>query len=222
MLTTTQYVRNLIRWLLHYPTPALINKVMGVIEISDAGVKWRAISNALNTVVEDRWDTALLIAATLDEHVSVQLRDTLKGLKLHILSNSDEYKIAAEVFEFDKSQLKTVLLGGGTQAELVVARNKFITEFMDQLTIVLWFPRRADLYNIARFQANIHPATWLPYKRYEEKNGADDYWSEAYMRLHVGFHRVLPQNLSAFFVRLIKHEIIQSIEPYNRVELSAD
>ena len=223
MSTTTlrEHIKRLLLWLMHSPpTPAVMDEVMHVItpEIGDAGVKWRAIRNALK-VVGDPWDTALIIAAVIDERVSVQLQRTLEALKLHILLNPEERDIADKVF--DKSQLKTLLLtGAGTQADIVSARHTFLNQFMDELTILL-FPRRDDLYKIAiSMAANVHPGIWLPYKRDagEANKGADDYFSNGYLSLIENVGHLLPQNYSAFVVKVMSNEIVSSLEPYTKMD----
>ena len=222
--TLRRHIKNLVTWLLHAPDPEMVTTVVTTVMAEISGTfTWRAFANALNKVAgRGNWDTAMLVAHTLDSRIASELRGTIKSLNLKILANPDERSIAAKVFS--DSQLKK-LLSGGTQTDLVTAvtaRTQFLKRFFNQLTTQLFFPRKVDFYRIALFQAKIHPSSWIPFKRYEGQNGSDDYWSEAYTKLLEGCHRILPQNLSAFFVRTIKHEILKSIDVYARTELSGD
>lgn len=211
-----EHIKHLLTWLLYSPTPEAISAIMDFIEYSDAGVQWRSIRNAINRVVgNSSWDTAMLIACRLDARVSVQLRDTLKALKLQqILSNSDERNLAAKVFK-GSQLLQSILVSGRTQ-DIVTARKEFLVDLINKMTTIILFPRRGDFYSIARRGAGISVQSWLPHKG----KGEDDYWGEAYVIVRESFSSTWPSNYSGLMVQVMRNEMISSINHYNRAELS--
>lgn len=218
MLKTTQHhIRTIIACLLYYPTPNVIDDVIAIVsEMSDTAgqISWRSIKKALDTVVgRNCWDTALLLAYrlnALEAGISQQLRDAFKVLKAQVLANDDEFNIAAKIFQ--RSHLKDIL-NDGNRAEIVTARKEFMVNFVDAMTIVLFFPKRQDFYNMARSKAGLHRGVWLPNK------DEDDYFSNSYLRLRLQFAHLFPTNYSALVVRMMSNQMKSSFTPYNRTEL---
>jgi len=220
LLNTTEYImhlRCLVTSLLYSPTPAvidqIIDQIMGIAsEISDtAGIAWHPIKQSISNVVGIDWDPAPLIVCQLDTRISPQLRDALKVLKVQILVNDEEFHIADIVFQH--SDFKRIL-SDGSQADIINARKDFMVNLVDKLATVILFPRRRDLYHMARSKAGISPIDWLPHKN------SDDYFSNAYLKLRTQFSCLLPANYSAFMITVMSNEMQSSFAPYNnRFEL---
>ena len=213
----TDHIRNLIIALLHMPTPRVIDQVRSVIasEMSDtdtAGKIWLKIRQALDRIVgKGNWDTAPLIACELDSRIYGEVKTALSALKIPILTNPDERNLAAQLFA--KSRLKVLILSGGPQAEIVEARQEFLVTLIDKLTEILFFPRRTDLYHIARTKAGIQRIGWLPHR------GEDDYFNESYVKIRTQVGYVRPTNYSALMVNIMSKEMLSSFDVYNRIEL---
>ncbi len=207
------HIKTLIAALLHTPDQEVISVIASEMSDTDtAGQIWLKLRKALNSSVGNtHWDPAILIAGQFDARI-VDVKNALTALKFPVLSNPDEWNLAAKVFA--NSRLKSMLVRGGSQTEIVTARNEFLVTLIGQLTEIVLFPRRSDFYHIARSQADIKKS-WLPY-------GEDDYFHNAYLKLLESFSDVAPFNYSAFIVAVMRTELIKSLTTYDRLKFAAN
>ena len=203
-----QALESLLRLLMYSPKPVVLQAVINEIqEKVKTGQKlsWKLITQALDAVVDDNWDTAFLlvscIAPTKQIHTNFEkARETL-DINLDLLGNPAERAVIQKVFA--KSQLSSLLTKRNPIKDVITARQEFLQGCCDALTTEIFVP------NIRRYFNTVRRGIVLTRIASGEDDNANECFQASMAKVLERFHKVKPTTYGGYLQKTMRNELIE-------------